>query len=280
MSARLAQPGGADFDKANINIDKGVITTILNDRKQAQAAIDNANAEANKVKEDSLKDQATQAVAMARKKAARQFREQLDADGEVAKAWEGYAKNIAQYTNEYQNNIFKDGGMSAADSNNLSEQGKATSDWITSMREGINLRKQNSTSLAENSIQMAVATGQMTRLDAAQATANLHTQDYTDALALLKQQRDDINNSDQYGDANDPRRKAALQANQNQIDSLNGSRQIQIAQDNQRINPAGSSGLVGATDALNDFVIASRDAATQMRGPGTKTTAQRAKSAV
>jgi hypothetical protein len=63
----------------------------------------------------------------------------------------------------------------------------------------------------------------------------------------------------------DLERKAQLQNNSNQTSQLNTGYAIQSAQDRQAYNPASTSMLNGAGDALTQFVIASRDGARMMR---------------
>jgi hypothetical protein len=173
------------------------------------------------------------------------------------------AEAISKFTANYNEDFFKSGGLSKSDSDNLSQQGEAARNYIQSLRESIDLQKQNSDAIAESSLKMAVATGQMTKLDAAQLLANIHTQDYNRALQELKDQRDSISTSPEFN--NSPlARQAALQDNTNRTNALNTNRSIQSAQDTQSVNPSASSPFVGATDALNEFVIASRDAAKQI----------------
>ncbi|HTF67028.1 MAG TPA: phage tail tape measure C-terminal domain-containing protein [Edaphobacter sp.] len=174
------------------------------------------------------------------------------------------ASALAKFTTEYLNDFNKSSGVSGTDQESIKVQGSSALQYVQALRESIELQKQNASAIAESSLEMAVATGQMTRLDAAQVAANLHTQEYNAALKELKDQRDAISSSPEF--SNDPTgRAAALQKNQNQIDSLNANRQIQAQHDNAAVNPQGSLGSVGFRDALDEFVTASRDAATQMR---------------
>jgi len=106
-----------------------------------------------------------------------------------------FAAMIAKYTTEYQADFQKSSGLTASDDDGLKVQGKSAVDYIQSLRASIDLNKQNADAIAESSIAMAVATGQMTRLDAAQAMAAVHTHDYAAALQALKDQRDSISTS-------------------------------------------------------------------------------------
>ena len=105
-------------------------------------------------------------------------------------------------------------------------------------------------------------TGQMTKADAATAMSAVHLQQYNDALKQLQEQRAAIESNSHISDME---RKAQLNNNSAAQGTLNANYQMQSAQDRQNINPASSSGSVGFNDALNEFVNASRDAATQMR---------------
>ncbi|WP_433963667.1 phage tail tape measure C-terminal domain-containing protein [Tunturiibacter gelidiferens] len=137
------------------------------------------------------------------------------------------------------------------------------------MRETLDLNKQNSDALAQQAIQMGVATGQLTKLDAARMQAALHTQEYNDALKELQDQAKYIATDKSYH--TDDARQAALTSNRNAQNQLTFNRNNQINEDNQNTNPAATSGLKGATGALDDFVIASRDAAAQMHELATNT---------
>jgi hypothetical protein len=203
-------------------------------------------------------------AAEARKKAAEDFTKMLEVDAEVAKQWKAYEDNNAKIFSEDNLAKFKTSGLSADDSKDLSQSGAASLARITAMRQSIELNKQNSDAIAESSLQMAVATGQMTKLDAARVLANMHQQQYTDALKQLQDQAAYIQTDKQYN-GHEEARQGALIDNQNRQSVLGVGRSIQSAQDDQNTNPAATSGLVGAKDALNEFVIASRDAATQMR---------------
>ncbi|WP_213805759.1 phage tail tape measure C-terminal domain-containing protein [Granulicella sp. dw_53] len=306
LAKRLSQANSSDHldNGANIAIDKGVITAILNQQKQSAAELQNADLEARNKKLEGDKA-ARMAAQEAQKKADAEALKELQAahlawdaeetrsQGDEVTYWanriasltagsaayrESQKKSneaivalnrsnseaITKFTTEYMNDFQKSSGLSGQDSKNLNHQGGSANDYIQSLRQSIDLNKQNSSAIAENSIQMAYATGQMTRLNAAQALANLHTQDYADALSKLKDQREAISSSIEYN-SNPLGRKAALQNNQNQQDALNSSRTIQVGQDSLGTNTSGTSGFVGAKDALDEFVIASRDAASQMR---------------
>jgi lambda family phage tail tape measure protein len=182
------------------------------------------------------------------------------------------AEKTKQAIGEFSTDYFKDfnasSGLSASDSRSLNRSGADAAAYIASLRESIDLRKRDSDSLAENSIQMAMATGQMTKLDAARALASLHQQQYAERMKDLSEQAAAIKADSTLSDVG---RQAALQNNANQVGSERVNRSIQAAQDNYAIAPGPSSGAVGATNALDDFVRASQDSATQMRELTTNT---------
>jgi hypothetical protein len=99
-------------------------------------------------------------------------------------------------------------------------------------------------------------------MDAAQVQATLHTQQYDAALQALNDNRKAIEDNDSLTDL---QRKAQLAGVDAQITALNGDRSLQVQKDNQTTNPTASLASVGFVNALNDFVIASQDAAEQMR---------------
>jgi hypothetical protein len=247
---------------SNLNIERGALNQLTLRDEMATDQTSNVQKTGQVAGLESQKALNAQA-AEARRKAAEEMRQSWEADASVFKAWQEYAKNIQSYSSEYVNAQFKSSGVSTDDSKSLGEQGNGATAYIQSLSQSIELRKQDSNAIAEASIQMALATGQITKLGAAQAVASMHTQDYTDAMQKLNAQRDYISSSSEYN-GNPLARQAALQDNQNRTDSLTAGRVIQIAQDAQTTSPGSSSPFVGATDALNEFVIASRDAAKQI----------------
>ena len=304
VNRQVGEKGDGTDQGANIAIDKDVITSILNQQKQQADELLNADLTARNKKLEADKAAATAAQTAARKAAEAQLQEwetensdwKSEQDRSLlqdAAWWQAKldtlnkgslnfnavqrkvnSDNIEQnrqnneavqkFSTDYFQDFFKSNGLSSDDTSNLKLQGDSANAYIQALRASIDLQKQNGTALAESSIQMAVATGNMTKLDAAQLLANLHTQDYTAALQALKDQRDAISASPQYNN-NPLARSAALQDNTNRVNALNANRSIQSAQDNLSINPGASSPFVGATDALNEFTIASRDGATQIR---------------
>jgi hypothetical protein len=180
---------------------------------------------------------------------------------ELAEAREVWAKDFISDTNAH-------GGAAKEDVEGVNVDGQTNAAWIASLRAGIDLQKQQANAVAEASLQMAVATGQMSKLDAAQVQANMHTQQYVEAMQDLRDARAAV---DANGSLTDAQRRAQLAGVDNQMAALNGSRQLQVQQDQQAMNPKGSLASTGFVDALDDFVISTRDAAGQMREITTST---------
>jgi hypothetical protein len=119
--------------------------------------------------------------------------------------------------------------LSRGDTGAEKEQGRQSAEYIHALNEQIAAQHQAANAVAEQSLEMAVATGQMSRLDAAQVRATMHTEEFTRAQEKL-----------QSALAN-----AAMipgQAGQTAVAQLNaqgtqmaGQRAIQTAQDQQAI---------------------------------------------
>ena len=171
-------------------------------------------------------------------------------------------EEVTKATHDYLEDGEKRNWLTQSDTNNMEQQGHAAAEWIKSMAQGGDIQQKNSDALAESSLRMAVATGQMSKMDAAQVLTNLHTQQYADALDSLKAQQQRIESDPILTDLE---RKGQLQTNANAQASLTAQYAVQHAQDMQAANPASSLASTGFLDALNDFVTASQDAAGQMR---------------
>ena len=261
-SQKAGQKAGAGDGSANIAIDTGVATSILTQQNQQAEQARNAALvpQERAAQEAKAAQEKAKAAAL---KAAEAFRKGLDDQLEVNKAYERLSEDMAKATVEHNQDFYKSNGLSDGDSKSLNDAGKSSLARITAMSQTIALSKQNSDAIAESSLQMAVATGQMTRLDAARVVATMHLKQYSDALTQLQDQAKAIANDPQYNNHEEGRQAASLD-NQNRQTALRVSYSIQSAQDNQSVDPASSSPFVGATDALNEFVIASRDAAKQI----------------
>ena len=169
---------------------------------------------------------------------------------------------ISSFSSDYMKDFYASSGLNKQDTLKLNSDGAANEEWITALRDSIDLTKQNKDTMAEYSIQMAVATGQMTKLDAARATAALHSQEYQNGLKDFADNEATIK-ADPTLDA--AGKRAAFQQNANARGQFIFQGQQQSLKDQQAINPSYGSAGTGAKEAINDFVNASRDAAGQMR---------------
>jgi hypothetical protein len=134
------------------------------------------------------------------------------------------------------------------------------SEYLKNLNEGIAIRRQAADSIAELSIQMAVATGQMGKLDAAEAVAALHADQYQKSIDALSAALANIANDPALSVAD----KNAQSSNvQNQIDLLNGSRAAQVMQENAGIDNQTLGGSI--RNALNLYVQEAADTAAQIR---------------
>jgi hypothetical protein len=107
-------------------------------------------------------------------------------------------------------------------------------EYLKNLNEGVAIQKQNAAAFAESSLQMAVATGQMSKLDAAQIQAQLHADEYNDTLTSLQ---DALANVGNLGLSADEQKAKTSELN-NQISQLTGSRSIQAMQDEANIRAA------------------------------------------
>lgn len=98
--------------------------------------------------------------------------------------------------------------------------------------------------------------GRLTKLDAAMQIQILHSRQCAEQLAELKTNLDAV-------DATAPDAEAQRNRIRTQITDLTSRHDQETTRYNASLS--GSSGSVGFRDALNDFVISSRDAASQMR---------------
>ena len=121
----------------------------------------------------------------------------------------------------------------------LSEQGRAVTQWLSNLNRASDIQQANADALAEQSLQMAIATGHISRMDAAQVQARLHTQEYTDALKQLEDARKAVLGR---SDLSPLDKNAQTSALDNQIAILNGSRDLQTQQDDAAIQAATTMG--------------------------------------
>lgn len=143
------------------------------------------------------------------------------------------------------------------DAGELGNQGRAAVDYLRNLNEGISLQHRNADAIAEASLRMAVMTGQISRYDAAQAAAALHTQQYAEAQAELA---DAIAHAQQLPESLE--KKATLAGLDNQGKAMAGQRDIQVSQDQQSI--AGAQIGPAMHQALDLMVSDWKDMASQI----------------
>jgi hypothetical protein len=165
---------------------------------------------------------------------------------------------IAKYTTDYFNDFNSSNGLSSGANSQLNDSGNAAAEYITALRTSIDLNRENGDAIAEASLKMAVSTGNMTRLDAAQVQASIHTQQYTSLMQRLQDTKDAIARNVGLTDLQKQAQTAQID---NQMTAATGQRRVQMLDDNQATNPASSLGLVGFQDALSEFVQSTRDMA-------------------
>ena len=192
----------------------------------------------------------------------------------MAKANIARAQAVKDYQNQWIDQIldnakFRDGSSYTASRADLSkdsdetrpasEQGKAAAGWLKNLNQGVTIQKANADALAEQSLQMAVATGQISRLDAAQVQAQLHTQEYTEALQQLENARAAVMSR---SDLSELEKKQQTSAIDNQISALNGQRDLQSNQDQQAIESATALGQL--REAASQLATRFTDAGAQI----------------
>jgi hypothetical protein len=150
--------------------------------------------------------------------------------------------------------------LSKSDEPLMRSQSSATVEYLKNLNEGVAIRRQSADAIAEMSIGMQVATGQMSKLDAAEAVAALHAQQYTGALEKLQESLKAI--------ASDPSlsttdKNAQSSKVQNEIDALSSSRMSQVIEESSAIDTGTLSGSI--REAMNLYVQQATDTAAQIR---------------
>lgn len=302
----ISKEGGSSNDGANIAIDKGVITTILNQRKQAAAEISAAKTNADKQAAEDAKAESEQA-----KKAAHDRVEAMQVGLDSLKLqqgmslnavydyWEGMKANEAAGGTAYNDIVKKQTQVAVEaatkahetivkaiadqklDSVHDSTTGMGIIDTSNRNRAGLNQRtltEQNDDAKDSNQLFMdsssnsareaeaKLATADMTRYAKAVELAAIHAAELKAALTGLGANVDIAQRTSDQANSNgnpDEIRQANKGLTQAQTAYANAQRQgqIQYGVDKQNINPDATSGLVGATNALDEFVNSTRDAA-------------------
>lgn len=305
--ANSKNPGALD-DSANINIDKGAITAILNQQKEQAEELRNASLSAQKQKLDDAKAASEQA------KAAASARVQAMQDGldgmklqygmsikAVYDYWEGMKAGEAAGGTAYSEIVRKQAQLAvegAAKAHETIQKAIANSrrsdvqdqdigsviSRIGSMQTKSNLSTaktqtegyeqsndaaaddaRNSARRQELAIQQALGIT-LTKQAAALELAAVHAAEYKAQLDAIAANRK-LNAS--LPDSPEKQRRDAQYAKQ--YADVQTAASDQVSADKYAANPQRTSPLVGATDALNEFVNASRDAAAMMRDIVTNT---------
>jgi hypothetical protein len=148
--------------------------------------------------------------------------------------------------------------LSRGDNGEMASQGRDTASWLKTLNEGITLRRQSASAIAEASQQMDVMTGRMSKLDAAQQTANRHAQEFADSI-------DRINAA--IANAQDlPAglyKQQTLAGLDNQRGQLTAGYQIQSATDQRAVNANTVSGA--QQDSLNQMTQSFNDLAANLK---------------
>lgn len=108
--------------------------------------------------------------------------------------------------------------------------GSAWKSYHDSIARGSEIQARNAERTAEARVQIEATTGALSKHDAAVQMATIHAQEYHDQLVALQQQRSQIASDSSLSAAD---RASALQQNSNQQAQLQGSRQVQMMQDQQ-----------------------------------------------
>jgi hypothetical protein len=135
------------------------------------------------------------------------------------------------------------------------EQGREAADYLKNLNQGVTLQRENAAALEEAQIAMGLASGQLTRLDAAQIQARIHAEEYADAQKRLQQAMDAA--------AADPAMTAIERANalsglRNQQSQIGGQYAAQQVKDqeaiaSQQLGPAIHQALNEMVNSFNDM---------------------------
>jgi hypothetical protein len=156
--------------------------------------------------------------------------------------------------------------LSKGDTGFLEGQGKSAVDYLKNLQEQVQVGRENAQALAEQALQMAVATGRMSQLDAATVAARMHAADYQDTLDGLQQKLDEINGN---AGLTQIERQQQASAVQKDILVVQGQRDLTANQDAAAVSGNTIPGAL--TNALNAFVQSSRDTAAQISSTFVKT---------
>jgi hypothetical protein len=316
LAKRQGQEKGGPDNGANIAIDKGVITAILNQQKEADAEMLNAKLAAQNKADDASKA-ATEQAKQAAEKRLQAMVASLEAEKlqgsmslkQVYDYWDARRIAFTAGSTQYNQVVAKQAQVAveaatkahqvfakatADDKRDSAEDSVAGPDIINRINRNIQQNaaktgaEQNQDARDSNEMFMDGASNKaredeaklsiasMSQYAKAVELAAIHARELKDTLTGLSANVDIAKFLADQAKANgnpDDIRQANKGLTQAQISYNNASRQGQIQGgiDQQNINPTATSGASGFDDAINSFVIASRDAATQMRDLTTNT---------
>jgi hypothetical protein len=158
-------------------------------------------------------------------------------------------------TYQYATDLSKDSDYTKG----ISEQSKSTAEFLKNLNAGTAIQQANANAIAEASLKMAVAQGAMSKLDAAQVQAQIHTDEYTQALTKLQDALAAVNASTSLTPTEKNAQSTGLQ---DQISQLNGARAVQIAEDNSAIDMDTVGGSIH--EALSRYVQEATDTGAQI----------------
>jgi hypothetical protein len=126
----------------------------------------------------------------------------------------------------------------------LESQAKATETMLKAMRESVDITHENTTAWDLFSIELGVTSGRITQHEAALDMAASHTKTYTEQVIQLNAQLANLQRLHASGALTDIDYKGQSTQVKNQLDTLNGQRNIQSAQDTQAIYKTTFSGMI------------------------------------
>jgi hypothetical protein len=140
----------------------------------------------------------------------------------------------------------------------LGGQGRSATDYIKNLNDGITLQRQNANAIAEASLRTAEMAGQVSSLDAAQARAALHAQEYGDATAALALALKAAQSLPEGLD-----KQAVIAGLNKQGTQIAGERSLQVMQDQQGISGAQTGQAIKT--ALDQMVQSFTDMAAELK---------------
>jgi hypothetical protein len=149
--------------------------------------------------------------------------------------------------------------LSKGDTGAEKNQGRETAEWLKTLNEGISQRRADANAIAEQSLQMEVLTGRMSKLGEAQALAALHAQAFADAQDRID---DALANAQKLPGG--PDKKRTIEGLQDQSAHVGAQAQMQAVQDQyatsqQQIWPAAKTALDQMVQSFTDLAANLKD---------------------